>query len=482
MSSVLSHLQVLFSGLADIMSVAAGLGAEAATMVIDGLSAHVRDLQALLDTDQGLSVYLSTPPSYHPSGREVSVDSCNQVVRIALHAVARVVASLEYVQRNFRQHLASNSSTDRSSTASFQNASVAASSTTRVHDALLGQPLAETSAYASARRQALSYTPSTSLSGTAERTRLLRNSRTAWKPWTGSLEPPPFPRPLVGRHDADVLELLQNLLAGEKTVGGFLALVNSGEAWQAASSRMTELYCLGGSSDVAAANIPTASMLYEAAPNLARLSINSPIAPSSSEPGLAPDLRYLCIDEANGVVWSQNRTADTLDALHAEDVVELHLRNTLPATLRKCAEYLNGISSCIVVDNGDTRYINLVDRHHSHAYTGGFIARTNFLFKTQMLAEITTLTLCEKMTADELRLLFDKGFPRGLEELRLWYGAEYRSLETRTPLLKYRTHGWARCTALRTLVLTATRPLDDIPARRALPRAAEPQSLIAEFL
>ncbi|EJD48309.1 hypothetical protein AURDEDRAFT_123068 [Auricularia subglabra TFB-10046 SS5] len=463
----LSHENRALSG---TVSAASSVDAEAAATVVDELASSLRELREQLNTEQGLRTYTDAPaPPSTPVGPAISLDRCNKEVRTALktfvqrvvlcepdaetsHHVTRVVACLDYVQKHLRQHLVLNATrTDHTGASTFD------------------APLRPSDAGDTVRAGTLLPPPPPASPGP-----LLRASS-----WVG-LVPQPFPSSLVGRYDDDVLTVERALLTSETTLRGLHARANGGKVFRKAGSLITELALRGGS-DITATDIPTVAMLCESVPNVGRLGIDTPIAPSPSDPDLAPDLRYLLIDEANRSVWTRSTTAATLEALHAKDILELHLRNSKPATVRKCLAYLSSSTSCIIVDDGRTRYVQFVDRRHAHTYTGAFVNETRFLFSKKALAGLTSLTLCATMSTDDLGELFARAFPNNLKDLRVWYGGEHRSLEHREELLRYRTSGWGRCAALQSLTLTTARPIDLI-SPRATPTPTVPWSIITEFL
>ncbi|EJD48312.1 hypothetical protein AURDEDRAFT_162782 [Auricularia subglabra TFB-10046 SS5] len=308
MAALHSHILALFSELAGTISAAAGLHAGAVDTVIDGLSSHVRELRTKLNTDRDLQIYINSSPSHPSSGSNVSLDLCNKEVRTALHTfirrvvlcepdteasyrVARVIACLDYVQKHFKQHLASNGAStyhvNGPSTGSTAGPSFLPAV---VFNAPPSQPFACNTAFPRARLLAA---PSTvgATSGTVTPLPLL-----CVQSWTG-LPPPPFQRSGVGHYDDAELE--QGLLAGETKLRAFVARVSGEGLSRDSAGKTTEMEFLGNGSDVSPGDILTVAALHKAAPNLSRLAIDIPIAPSISEPGLAPELRYLLVDAAN---------------------------------------------------------------------------------------------------------------------------------------------------------------------------------------
>ncbi|EJD48313.1 hypothetical protein AURDEDRAFT_113119 [Auricularia subglabra TFB-10046 SS5] len=280
---------------------------------------------------------------------------------------------------------------------------------------------------------------------------------------------PPAQQSLDGCVGSSEIRLLQDLLASEDTFAGFYARATAGNAPRMAAGQMHTLVFLQAAHYVSPTNIRTVDQLYEVAPNVTSLWIDIPLVPSLSDQRLVPELDFLCIDEGNIVLWSWNRTAATLDALRARDVAELYLRNTTEETVRSCLQYLHRIASAVLVDDGGTRYAHLVDAYRAkHTYAGQGIAHARFLFASETLGNVTSLTVSAWMATGDIEQLFN-GFPRGLKNLQVWYGADHHSLPGRSQLLKYRGPGGGRCTALRTLVLSTSRPLNLIQARAGTP-------------
>lgn len=152
------------------------------------------------------------------------------------------------------------------------------------------------------------------------------------------------------------------LLASEGTLCEFYAWATGGGIRPDVCDLVTELVLLKNGRDIGATDTPTVSMLREAAPNVTSLSIDLPIAASISAPGPALALSSLLIDEGQRAAWSQHRMASTLDALNASNIPELHL---------------DGATSCTIVDDGYSRFVELVDPRHCHVYAGVFVTDTD---------------------------------------------------------------------------------------------------------
>ncbi|EJD48256.1 hypothetical protein AURDEDRAFT_162728 [Auricularia subglabra TFB-10046 SS5] len=306
-----------------------------------------------------------------------------------------------------------------------------------------------------------------------------------WQPsiasWTGNAVSASQPQ-LSNGHTARQLKRLGEELARHNSFQSFYADATSTSARRQAAAQVPVLNFLKGSSDVAPDDIPSVKMLYEVAPSVKTLSINVPFALSFPEPRVVPAIKTLCIDEANSAVWTENRTATTLDVLHARHIPTLSVRNASLKTVHRCLAYLGDISVFVLIDDGDRRYLQLVDCHrHTHTYDGTFSSSTSFLLSKQTLAHVGSLTIGEWMEPRELSLLFGLACPPHLTELRVWFGALHSSLAARTEVLKYRDTGGGRIKALTTLVLT-TKPPAGIAPRDAAPRSPLPRALVEGFL
>ncbi|EJD48279.1 hypothetical protein AURDEDRAFT_113102 [Auricularia subglabra TFB-10046 SS5] len=309
----------------------------------------------------------------------------------------------------------------------------------------------------------------------------LWSSQPAIASWTGNTVSAPQPQ-LINGHAARQLKLLSEELARHDTFMSFYADATSTDARRQAAAQVSTLDFLAGNSDVAPGDIPSVAMLYEAAPGIKRLSINVPFAQSFPEARVVPDIEHLCIDEANRVVWAENRTPVTLDALHAKHILTLSVRNASIPTVHKCMSYLDHVSLFVLVDDREKRYLQFVDRHRrTHTYDGAFLGATSFLRPKQTLVHVRSVTIGEWMEALELDLLFGLGCPPRLTELRVWFGASHSSLAARTEVLKYRDTGGGRMKALTTLALT-TKPPAGIAPRDAAPRSPLPRALVEGFL
>lgn len=279
--------------------------------------------------------------------------------------------------------------------------------------------------------------------------------------------PNPFVPSTVGRYTDEELEELEGLLPSENTLCSLHPQSMGMNTWHEVHEDIRELVLLKGSYDpTVASGIPTVStrMLLEVAPNVTRLLIDMPVDPSTSEPPRA--LEFLLIDEGGSAMWSLNRMASTLNALHASRIPELQIHNVTPATVRKCVDYLVTLTSCVIVDDGEARFLKMVDRmHKTHTYSGPSIVKADLIYKNNTLDGLTSLTLCDQMVKRELQELFGRALPRSLQVLKIWFGAQYRPLESREQVLAYREHGWGRVKALEWLVLTTKPPLDLIGPR-----------------
>ncbi|EJD48291.1 hypothetical protein AURDEDRAFT_162761 [Auricularia subglabra TFB-10046 SS5] len=298
--------------------------------------------------------------------------------------------------------------------------------------------------------------------------------------WAGSSTvPAPSPLSVASPSPGRLMEM-RDELAGATSFWAFRTLAISGAEWRELAAQTPKLDFSAGS-HVTDADM-RADLLYELAPGLVDLTLHFPVSPSL-EPSRTPRLKRLCLNEANGAVWSGNRELVTLNALHAQDVRNLEVRNASQETIHECAGYLGRIIDSTFVDDGETRHIELIDQQkRTHSYDGPLISATSFLFARQQMRHVTRLTLNETMLVAEIALRFGDGGPPQLNVLEIWFGAVFSLLGPRTELLAYRGSVPSSCKSLATLRLTMTPPLAGISPRDAAPRTPLPRAVIEGFL
>ncbi|EJD48298.1 hypothetical protein AURDEDRAFT_123057 [Auricularia subglabra TFB-10046 SS5] len=210
-------------------------------------------------------------------------------------------------------------------------------------------------------------------------------------------------------------------------------------------------------------HLPTVKMLHDVAPQIASLQIDIPFRPSKSEAPSFPSLQYLYLDVENEGLWTLERTLATVAGLRANFIPNVRFDNARSDDVCLCSELVPIPEKLILVHRLETRYLVFIDQRGYRRYVSGeFVNAIPRMFDEQYLSSITDLTLNELMPEQELALLY-KSFPRGVQNLRIWFGEFPSSNGVQAGVLnRLRDDNKGCCAALRELTLTAAAPVNEI--------------------
>ncbi|EJD48266.1 hypothetical protein AURDEDRAFT_162738 [Auricularia subglabra TFB-10046 SS5] len=229
-------------------------------------------------------------------------------------------------------------------------------------------------------------------------------------------------------------------------------------------------------------HFPSVDMLRQVSPDVVSLKIDIPFQLGQLPALPFPYLELLVIDARDATMWAADgEMKATLIALRADHIRELHFVNASRTVVAWCEELVNEAHACLVVDDGDTRYVAFEDCRGFERYVSGqFINGVSSLFNPDLLSTVTTLTLGESLSNLEMELLF-RCFPRHLERLVIWFGGAVSSHGTQRRILEWRNTGGGCCARLQRLTLTRTWPLKDRRAGHPGRTCLSPSTVI-EFL